>query len=127
MTRQADIVTLHAPAKPDTHHMINAAGLALMKDDALLINTARGTLIDESALYDALQSRHLQGAALDVFQREPYSPCSPEKDLRILPNVLMTPHIGSNTTEANNAMARSVLKNINAFLNTQFHQLDRVD
>jgi phosphoglycerate dehydrogenase-like enzyme len=89
MLVQADIVTLHAPAKPDTHHMINADRLALMKDDALLINTARGNLIDQEALIGEL-SKGRFFAFLDVTEPEPPAADSP---LRRLENVVVTPHL----------------------------------
>lgn len=86
---QADVVSLHAPAKPETHHLLNAGRLALMKDDALLINTARGTLIDEAALIAELsQGRFF--AFLDVTDPEPPAAGSP---LRHLDNVVVTPHL----------------------------------
>jgi phosphoglycerate dehydrogenase-like enzyme len=89
MLAQADIVTLHAPAKPDTYHMLDARRLALLKDDALLINTARGALIDEAALIAELsQGRFF--AFLDVTDPEPPAPDSP---LRHLENVVLVPHL----------------------------------
>ena len=89
MLAQADIVTLHAPAKPDTYQMLDARRLALLKDDALLINTARGTLIDEAALIAELsQGRFF--AFLDVTDPEPPAPDSP---LRRLENVVVVPHL----------------------------------
>jgi phosphoglycerate dehydrogenase-like enzyme len=89
LLKQADVVTLHAPAKPDTYHMLNAKRLALMKAEALLINTARGTLIDEAALIDEL-SRGRFFAFLDVTDPEPAAPDSP---LRRLENVVVMPHL----------------------------------
>jgi phosphoglycerate dehydrogenase-like enzyme len=86
---QSDVVSLHAPANKDTYHMLNAEGLARMKDDALLINTGRGTLIDEEALIAELQKGRFF-AFLDVTDPEPPTPDSP---LRSLPNVVVTPHI----------------------------------
>jgi len=88
LARRADIVSLHAPAKPDTYHLLNAARLALMKDDALLINTARGTLIDEPALIAELRQGRFF-AFLDVTDPEPPAATSP---LRHLENVVITPH-----------------------------------
>ncbi|MGD8398558.1 MAG: hydroxyacid dehydrogenase [Anaerolineae bacterium] len=89
LVRQADIVSLHAPAKPETHHMLDAQRLACMKDDALLINTARGSLIDEAALVAELsQGRFF--AFLDVTDPEPPAADSP---LRHLDNVVVTPHL----------------------------------
>lgn len=89
LLRRADIVSLHAPAKPDTYQLLDARRLALMKDDALLINTARGNLIDETALVAEL-SRGRFFAFLDVTDPEPPAPDSP---LRRLPNVVVIPHI----------------------------------
>lgn len=89
LLERADIVSLHAPAKPDTHHMLNAGRLALMKDNALLINTARGTLIDETALITEL-SKGRFFAFLDVTDPEPAAPDSP---LRQLENVVVLPHL----------------------------------
>lgn len=125
--RQADVVSLHLPAKPQTRHFVDARRLALMKPGALLVNTARGSVVDERALYDALASGGLGGAALDVFEHEPYQPLSAEKDLRTLENVVLTPHTGSNTTEANRAMAQAALDNVTSFLAGRLERLNRVD
>lgn len=86
---EAQIVTLHCPLSPATHHLINRERLALMKPGAYLINTARGPLVDETALYEALTSGRLAGAGLDVFEHEPLT-ASP---LFALDNVLLSPHI----------------------------------
>jgi D-3-phosphoglycerate dehydrogenase len=97
----ADVVTLHVPETPQTYRMIGAEQLASMKSGARLINAARGTIVDIDALADALQSKHLSGAAIDVFPVEPKTAgeefISP---LRGLENVLLTPHIGGSTEEA---------------------------
>ena len=93
----------------------------------MLINTARGAVLDEAALYDALAAGRLAGAALDVFEREPYAPAHPDKDLRQLENVVLTPHIGSNTREANRRMAESALENVRGFFAGKLDQLTRVD
>ena len=124
---QADAVTLHAPALTATRHLINRQRLELLNPEALLINTARGALVDEGALYDVLAAGRIAGAALDVFEYEPYRPVEAEKDLRNLDNVLLTPHIGSNTTEANRRMAESVLDSVRCFLAGRFDALPRVD
>lgn len=85
----SDVISLHIEATPTTRHMINAQTLAQMKSTALLVNTARGALIDESALAHALQSHQIAGACLDVFEQEPLPMSS---SLRQLPNVILTPH-----------------------------------
>ncbi len=122
--READFVSLHIPSLPQTHHFLNAARLACLPDRAWVINTARGALVDEVALFDALASGRLAGAALDVFEREPYEPVAPDKDLRTLPNVILTPHIGSSTREACERMARRALENIRLAEAGRFAQMD---
>ena len=112
---EADVVSIHMPANPETRNFFNADRLARMKPGALLINTARGAVVDECALYDALAEGRLAGAGLDVFQSEPYAPARPDKDLRTLRNVVLTPHIASNTAEANARMGRMCIANIRAF------------
>lgn len=109
---QADFVVLLIPAAPENAHFINAERLAMMPPRAWLINTARGMVVDERALFDALASGRIRGAALDVFDREPYVPVEPGKDLRTLPNVILVPHVGSHTPEANGRMAARALENI---------------
>jgi phosphoglycerate dehydrogenase-like enzyme len=91
---------------------MNAERLAVFPRNSWLINTARGSVVDENALYDALAQNRIAGAALDVFEREPYEPADPSRDLRALPNVILTPHVASNTTEANRRMAERALRNI---------------
>lgn len=113
LLRAADFVSLHAPATPQTHHLIDARTLALMKPSAYLINTARGELVDEVALIDALSSGRLAGAALDVFKQEPPDPGSP---LLSLPNVLPLPHIAGVTAQAGQQMATLAVDNVLAAL-----------
>ena len=125
--RQSDVVTIHLPAIASTQKFINAERLAWLKPTALLINTARGAVLDEDALFDALAAGRLAGAALDVFAVEPYQPAHPEKDLRRLDNVVLTPHIGSNTREANGRMAAAALENVRDFCAGRLEQLARVD
>jgi phosphoglycerate dehydrogenase-like enzyme len=110
--RHADFVSLHMSASRDNVHWLNRDRLELFGDRTWLINTARGSLVDEAALFAALAKRRLAGAALDVFAREPYLPAAPAVDFRSLPNVIMTPHVGSNTVEANRRMAQRALQNI---------------
>lgn len=111
----SDIVSVHAPLTRETHHIIDAPALAKMKPGAYLINTARGALVDENALCDALESGRLRGAGLDVYELEP------EVHPRLLrmPNVVILPHIGSATEEARNAMARIAATNVQRFLRGQ--------
>jgi D-3-phosphoglycerate dehydrogenase len=93
----ADVITLHAPLTPATHHLVNAERLAQMKSTAIVVNTARGGLIDPEALHLALQSKRIAGAALDVFEHEPLPADSP---LRRTPNLILTPHAAWYSTRA---------------------------
>lgn len=94
MLRQSDVVSIHAPSIPETFHMFNADSLKWMKKDATLINTARGTIIDEAALYDHMKNGDLKYACLDVFDPEPPKADHP---LRSLPNCIMSPHLAGLT------------------------------
>ncbi len=125
--RQADVVTIHVSSGPRTRHLIDGRRLSLMQRHALLVNTSRGPVVDEVALYDALQAARLGGAALDVFQTEPYQPPAPDKDLRTLGNVVLTPHVGSNTAAANRRMAEACLANVARFFAGRMDGLPRVD
>ncbi len=101
LLRTADIVSLHCPATQETHHLINRETLALMKPRSVLINTARGSLVDETALAEALRSGHLLGAGLDVFEQEPLPTDSP---LLQLDNALLLPHMAGLDEESVRAM-----------------------
>jgi D-3-phosphoglycerate dehydrogenase len=125
--RSSDIVSIHLPSNASTRHFVNAARLAAMKPGALLVNTARGAVLDEDALYDALSAGRPAGAALDVFEHEPYAPVGAGKDLRTLENIVLTPHIGSNTVESNRRMGESCVANARHFLAGRLDRLDRVD
>ena len=127
MLSQVDVLSIHLPAVEATKNFVDAAFLASLKPNCLLVNTARGSVLDEDALYDALSAKRLAGAALDVYQQEPYVPQSSGRDLRTLSNILLTPHIGSNTSAANEAMARASLANVSNFLQERIDQLTRVD
>ena len=98
--READVVSLHAPATSETAHLIDAAALAAMKPTAVLVNTARGSLVDEGALVAALRAGEIAGAALDVYETEPHV----RDELKAFENVVLTPHLGSATSEAREAM-----------------------
>jgi glyoxylate reductase len=108
----ADVVSLHVPMRPDTRHLIDARAIGLMKPSAYLINTARGPVVDEAALAEALAVRRIAGAALDVFEREPVV----HPGLLGLDNVVLLPHIGSATVETRTAMAELAAKNVAAVL-----------
>jgi len=108
----SDIVSIHAPLSRETHHLIDAAALAKMKRGAYLVNTSRGALVDEAALCEALDSGHLRGAALDVYEREP----EVNERLLAMTNVVLAPHIGSATEEARTAMARIAATDVRRFL-----------
>ncbi|GGE53841.1 phosphoglycerate dehydrogenase [Agaricicola taiwanensis] len=95
--RQSDVISLHRPSRPDTRHMINATTLKLMKPGAILVNTARGSLIDEQALYEALRDGQILGAGLDVYDPEPMSTDNP---LLTLPNIVLAPHVAGSTEDA---------------------------
>jgi phosphoglycerate dehydrogenase-like enzyme len=120
----ADFISLHLTATPETRHFINAGRLAAAPAKAWLINTARGLVADEAAIYDALASGRLAGAALDVFEQEPYTPLVEGKDLRTLDNALLTPHVGSTTQEASSSIGRRALQNIAAFEAGEFAKMD---
>jgi D-3-phosphoglycerate dehydrogenase len=114
LLRAVDVVSLHRPLRPDTAHTLNAAALACMKPDAIVINTSRGGLIDETALVAALSSGRLFGAGLDVFDLEPLSTESP---LCGLPNVLLTPHVAGSSREALIATATQCAQQVIDVLN----------
>lgn len=108
----SDVLSLHAPLTPETHHVLDRAALRRMRPGSFLINTARGALVDEAALTDALREGPLAGAGLDVFEREPEI----HPGLLSLPNVVLLPHIGSATRETRTAMALLAARNIRAVL-----------
>jgi phosphoglycerate dehydrogenase-like enzyme len=109
---QSDIVSLHVPLTPQTRHLIGREQLARMKRGAYIVNTARGGLIDEAALLEALRRGHLAGAALDVFEREPMPRSHP---LYELPNVVLTPHISAGTRDALATKMGALFANVERF------------
>lgn len=112
LLQQSDVVSIHVPLLPTTHHLINAARLSQMKKTAYLVNTSRGPVIDEAALVVALKNGTIAGAGLDVFEDEP----ALAPGLVDLPNVVLTPHIASATHRARNEMAEIAARNILAVL-----------
>ena len=114
IVKNADIISLHMATVPDTIGFIDKERITMMKDGVIFINTARGELVVEKDLFEALESGKISAAGLDVFSKEPYNPDS-KIDFRKLKNTILTPHCGSNTTEASMRMAEMVVKNILAF------------
>lgn len=105
---KADFVSLHCPATPETRHLVNAGRLKQMKKGAFLINTARGDVVDEAALVQALKAGTIAGAGLDVFEKEPVV----TEDLLTMENVVLLPHLGSATRETRIAMGMRALENL---------------
>ena len=112
LLRESDFVSLHVPLKPETRHLIGAPQLALMKKTAILINTTRGPVVDEAALVAALREGRIQGAGLDVFEREPEI----HPGLAGLPNVVLAPHIGSGSRQTRLRMVELAAENLLAGL-----------
>ena len=113
LLQESDFVSLHTPLTPDTRHLINAEKLKLMKPTAILVNTARGAVIDEQALTKALKEHRIAGAGLDVYEKEPIDPKNP---LLTLDNVVLVPHMGSATTQTRSAMSELAARNLLAVL-----------
>jgi lactate dehydrogenase-like 2-hydroxyacid dehydrogenase len=113
LLERSDFVSLHCPLTPETHHLIDAAALARMKPTAYLINTARGGVVDQAALREALAAGQIAGAALDVTDPEPMSPDDP---LLRAPNLIVLPHVGSATHATREAMANLAVDNLLAAL-----------
>jgi gluconate 2-dehydrogenase len=112
LLRESDFLSLHLPLTPQTRHVIGAAELALMKPTAILINAARGQVVDEEALVQALQAKKIAGAGLDVFEHEPRV----HPALLEMPNVVLLPHVGSATAETRFKMAMLAAENLLAAL-----------
>jgi phosphoglycerate dehydrogenase-like enzyme len=112
----SDIITLHLPGTRDTRHLINAQAIEKMRPGAMLINTARGSLVDQAALCDALKSGRLSGAGLDCFS---YEPPAPDEPLLSLPNVVLTPHSAGATRDALIQKMRAISHNIERFFANQ--------
>jgi glyoxylate reductase len=108
---EADYVSIHCPYTPETYHLIGAFELERMKPTAFLVNTARGPIVDETALIKALKDGRIAGAALDVYEDEPYVPM----ELRQLEQVVLAPHLGSATEETRLAMADMAVNHLIAY------------
>jgi glyoxylate reductase len=112
LVKRSDFVTIHAPLTPETRHLVDAPLLERFKPGSVLVNTARGGLVDTVALAGALQSGRLAAAGLDVFENEP----GVEPELLALENVVLLPHVGSATAATRDAMARLAAQNVIAVL-----------
>ncbi|MCX6648933.1 MAG: hydroxyacid dehydrogenase [Candidatus Bathyarchaeota archaeon] len=106
---RSDIISIHLPGSAETHHIIGANELAAMKRGAMIVNTARGRVIAESALIEALKSGHISAAALDVFEQEPIKPDNP---LLSMDNVVLAPHLGASSHEAMQRMATQAAQDV---------------
>ena len=109
----ADYVSLHIPSVPETRHFLSRERLGLLGVACWIVNTARGALVDELALFDTLASGRLAGAALDVFEREPLPDNSP---LTTAPNLILTPHIGGVTRQSNTRVSTMIAAKVANFL-----------
>ncbi len=113
LCRRADVITIHLPKTPETVGLINKERIALMKPSVLIVNTARGEIVDESALASALHEGRIAGAAIDVYSKEPPGPDHP---LLTAPNTILTPHLGATTAEAQDKAGKSVAEQVVAVL-----------
>ena len=112
LLKEADFISLHCPYNSDTHHLISEKNINLIKPTAFIINTARGSVISETALLDALQNKKIAGAGLDVFENEPHiNPIFASLD-----NVILAPHVGGNTVQARVLMAKEIAIQTNKVL-----------
>ena len=109
MARQVDFISVHCPLIPQTHHLINSDLLSAMKSDGILVNAARGPIVDEKALYDALKEKKIAAAGLDVFDQEPPEPDNP---LFELDNIILTPHLAAFTDEGRKRMGVTAAEDI---------------
>lgn len=114
LLKNSDIISLHVPLKQETKHLIGESEIKLLKKSAIIINTARGPVIDYHALAEALKNNHIAGAALDVYEKEP--PLDKDHPLFNAPNTILLPHIGYATEEAIKLRGQIVIENINRWL-----------
>ena len=122
LLQQADFVSLNLPYTPESHHLIGAPQLTLMRSTAYLINTARGAHVDEAALIRALKAGQIAGAAMDVYEHEPQI----SDELLRMPNVVLSPHTGTGTWEGRLAMCEEVADNILAFADNELTKMNIV-
>lgn len=117
----SDIITIHTPYNPQTHHLINKNNITLMKKTAFLVNTARGAIVETESLYEAIKNGKIAGAALDVLEEE--RNLKDEEVLIKLPQVIVTPHMAFYTTEAEQAILETTVKNIHGFINQKYENV----
>ena len=120
---KCDFVSCHLPLTADTRKFFDRRLFSKFKENAYFVNTSRGAIVDEEALNEFLGPNQIKGAALDVYNKEPYSPEKGHKDLRLWNRVVLTPHIASDTTEANLRMARTALDNIYSFFDGKYDEI----
>lgn len=113
LLRNSDIISIHVPLTSDTYHLISQKEIEMMKENVVIINTSRGGIIDESALYETLKAKRVLGAGLDVFEEEPPK----DSPILALDNVVITTHIGAHTMEAIESMAKIAIENLILALN----------
>jgi lactate dehydrogenase-like 2-hydroxyacid dehydrogenase len=115
---------MHIPGTEENRNFLDSKRLSKLGPETWLINTSRGSIVDETVLYDLLAARSIGGAALDVFSLEPYVPVALDKDLRTLDNVLMLPHVGSYTGAAGKRMAERAIHNVQAGIEGRYDEMD---
>lgn len=116
LCRESDIITIHVPLSEETHHLINESRLSVMKDGAVLVNVARGAVVDEAAVCRALIEKKLGGLGVDVYSTEPMQPDSPYQQILHCDNVIFTPHMAWGSVDARQRCINEVAKNIESYL-----------
>ena len=116
MCKRADIITLHCPLNDESYHLINEQRLAMMKKTAILVNVARGAVVDERAVTDAIKNGTIAAAGIDVYSKEPIEKTNPYNEIAGMDNVLLTPHMAWGAYESRMRCMSEIVKNIDAFL-----------
>lgn len=116
LCQRADIISLHCPLNDESYHLIDGKRLSLMKKTAILVNVARGAVVDEAAVTKAIKEKQIAGAAIDVYSKEPIEKTNPYNEIAGYDNVLLTPHMAWGAFESRTRCMNSVAKNIDAFL-----------
>lgn len=116
LCKRADIISLHCPLNDESYHLIDEEKLSLMKETAILVNVARGAVVDERAVTDAIKNKKIAGAAIDVYSKEPIEKNSPYNEIAGLQNVLLTPHMAWGAYESRMRCMQEIIKNIDAYI-----------